>query len=617
LSKSSSASSQKNLSDKIKEPSLDKLKKSDKIDKTDKPTEHLKSDRLNKSISSKQLVEDKETTSNVIVEDVVTEEFGPKSVKKLLNKYETKPSQSHNDDRFDEKTNKKKSKLSCLSSSSESSRYSDIKSSSSDVNLDKLKPSADDKSIKQLIGKYDQQTSSGSISQKDKGIKEPDIKLTKPTSTSTPITPAAIVNIHESQSQFKHANQKSNIINNQENLVAQSSKQKEQKQPVSILKSESKYSEPKSETTSKSESVTIQPVKHIVLDNVAKEPKPISILKLENSSQSKYQSESKSLTSLKDERSFNSNSSESLMKSSKSESKSISKKNADKHIEQKAVVKTNQEGPVQQTKYYEQKSATSASATPESSFQAKYFDQKPVSILNPDTSFQSKYPDLNIVTETDLKTEKAIQKLVDIYAQKNGTPCGNRQENDPLQPIYYDFPSYYNFPSNITGGGVVSATPVYNQSSMEFPNYDYNSQANMSPSLSEYIYVEKPRPYLEVIKEVDSKSDNFDETYEDQYYEDETDKDFGSKKENQLGSTYEESNQFNTSSLADTTRTETITTETITNSNTNNQEKSLTAANIYKTGNSDLTAIVHLTNPKSNSIIKSQNKSKGNLIFFC
>ena len=226
MSKSSSASSQKNLSDKIKEPSLDKLKKSDKIDKTDKPTEHLKSDRLNKSISSKQLVEDKETTSNVIVEDVVTEEFGPKSVKKLLNKYETKP--SHNDERFDEKTNKKKSKLSSLSSSSESSRYSDIKSSSSDVNLDKLKPSADDKSIKQLIGKYDQQTSSGSISQKDKGIKEPDIKLTKP--ASTPITPAAIVNIHESQSQFKHANQKSNIINNQENLVVQSSKQKEQKQ---------------------------------------------------------------------------------------------------------------------------------------------------------------------------------------------------------------------------------------------------------------------------------------------------------------------------------------------------------------------------------------------------
>lgn len=71
-----------------------------------------------------------------------------------------------------------------------------------------------------------------------------------------------------------------------------------------------------------------------------------------------------------------------------------------------------------------------------------------------DVSFQPKFYDFEILTESDKKTEKAIQKLVDIYAQKNGGP-NKPTETDPLQPIYYDFPNYYNFSQNIP------ATPSY------------------------------------------------------------------------------------------------------------------------------------------------------------
>ncbi len=44
--------SPKSYSDKNKEPSLDKLKKSDRVDKTDKPADQLKSEKSSRTVSS-------------------------------------------------------------------------------------------------------------------------------------------------------------------------------------------------------------------------------------------------------------------------------------------------------------------------------------------------------------------------------------------------------------------------------------------------------------------------------------------------------------------------------------------------------------------------------------
>ena len=402
---------QKNSQEKIKEPSLDKLKKSDRVDKTEKPTDHLKPDKLSKLTPSNNKQD--ETTAAVVqtlVTDEQSEETIPKSFKKLVNKYETKPSHNQADDKGDDKITKKKSKLSSQSSSSESSRHSDIKSSSSDVTLDKLKPSADDKSIKQLIGKY-----------------EPPV-------------------------------------------VA--SKAKESNEPKSI------------------------------------------------------------------------------------------------------------------------------SATLNSTLNSSF-----------DTSL-SKYSDLNTLSENDIKTEKAIQKLVDIYAQKNaGGP--NKSEPDPLQPIYYDFPNYYNFPSNVN----VQGTPTYNNQ-----HYDYSAQFEQKPEQKQKhsgqktpdYHIEKSRP-LEAIKEVDSRSDHFEEFYEDQYFDGEdTDKEFdSSKKDNQIFSGFDDnqSNQMNTSDL-NTSKADTTTANTTLNTNTiSTQDRPLSSTSIFKTNNSDLTAIVHINNTNIN---KSQvNKKEG------
>lgn len=48
----------KNQADKIKEPSLDKLKKSERVDKTEKPQDQLKSEKSARSFSSNRQAEE-------------------------------------------------------------------------------------------------------------------------------------------------------------------------------------------------------------------------------------------------------------------------------------------------------------------------------------------------------------------------------------------------------------------------------------------------------------------------------------------------------------------------------------------------------------------------------
>jgi len=413
-------------------------------------------DDTQQQVSSSSSILPSSTSSN-------PEELAVKSIRKLVNKYESKPSHNHADEKSDEKISKKKSKLASHSSSSESSRHSDIKSSSSDVTLDKLKPSTDDKSIKQLIGKYDSTT---------------------PLSTSSSTSATVMANLKE----------KTSSVNKESEAV---------------------------KSSGKNSVVAAAPATTALSATVLSTSSPIT-------------------------------------------------------VHQPAVL----------------------------------------SDFSSEAAFQAKFPDLDTITETDIKTEKAIQKLVDIYAQKNinttnQTGYNKTVEPDPLQPIYYDFPNYYNFPSN------VPATPTYIPTGLD-AHYDYSAQFQQKPEqrsnqkTSDY-HVEKSRPFLEAIKEVDSRSDHFDEFYEDQYFEEDTDKDNESKKDNNnLFSSYEEQNNTNQMNVSDLkSYIETSHTET-----SSDAQESLdrSVPSVYKTGNSDLTAIVHLNQTASKN--KPQVRFKGNDLSF-